>query len=50
MITTSGTILAGFGRWRLAVFEGRREIHCIEYPLGEDESLQFILTHHQTLS
>ena len=48
LITADGTILAGFGRWRLAVLEGRREIHCIEYPLGEDESLQFILTHHQT--
>jgi hypothetical protein len=48
LITTNGTILAGFGRWRLAVFESRHEIHCIEYPLSEDESLQFILTHHQT--
>ena len=47
LITTNGTILAGFGRWRLAVFDGRREINCIEYPLGEDESLQFILTYHQ---
>jgi hypothetical protein len=48
LITTNGTILAGFGRWRLAVFERRHEIHCIEYPLGEDESLQFILTYHQS--
>jgi hypothetical protein len=48
LITTDGTILAGFGRWRLGVFERRHEIHCIEYPLSEDESLQFILTHHQT--
>src|SRR5438552_9661055 len=48
LITTSGIVLAGFGRWRLAIFEGRNEINCIEYPLGEDESLQFILTHHQT--
>jgi len=48
LITTNGTILAGFGRWRLAVFERRHEIHCIEYPLNDDESLQFILTHHQT--
>ena len=47
LITTSGTILAGFGRWRLAVFEGRHEVHCIEYPLSEQESLQFILTHHK---
>jgi hypothetical protein len=49
LITTNGTILAGFGRWRLAVFEHRQdEINCIEYPLSEDESLQFILTHHQS--
>jgi hypothetical protein len=48
LVATNGTILAGFGRWRLALFEGRQEIHCIEYPLSEDESLQFILTHHQT--
>ena len=48
LITTNGTILAGFGLWRLAVFERRHEIHCIEYPLGEDESLQFILSHHQS--
>jgi hypothetical protein len=47
LITTNGTILAGFGRWRLAVFESKHEIHCIEYPLSEDESLPFILTHHR---
>jgi hypothetical protein len=48
LITTNGTILAGFGRWWLAVFDRRHEISCIEYPLGENDSLQFILTHHQT--
>ena len=48
LITTNGTILAGFGRWRLAVFELRHEITCIEYPLSEDEALKFILAHHQT--
>jgi hypothetical protein len=48
LITTNGTILAGFGRWRLAVFERRHEIPCIEYQLSEDESLQFMLSHHQT--
>ena len=47
LITTNGTILAGFGRWQSAVFDGRHEIHCIEYPLGEDEALQFIIRHHQ---
>jgi hypothetical protein len=48
LITANGTILAGFGRWRLALFEGKRELNCIEYPLSEDESLQFILTYHQS--
>jgi hypothetical protein len=47
MITRTGTILVGFGQWRLALIEGRHEIHCIEYVLSDDESLQFILTHHQ---
>ena len=48
LATTNGTILAGFGRWRSAVFNGQHEIYCIEYPIAEDESLQFILSHHQT--
>jgi hypothetical protein len=47
LITTNGTILAGFGRWRSAVFDGRHAINCIEYPLSEDEALQFIISHHQ---
>jgi len=47
LITTNGTILVGFGRWRLAMLEGRQEINCIEYPLGDDEALQFIISHHQ---
>jgi hypothetical protein len=47
IITTNGTILAGFGRWRLALLEGGREVHCIEYPLSEEESLQFILSYHR---
>ena len=48
LITTSGIILAGFGTWRLAVFECKHEIQCIEYSLNEEESLQFILTYHQS--
>jgi len=46
LVTTNGTILAGIGRWRSAVFDGRHEVNCIEYPLNEDESLQFIISHH----
>ena len=47
LITSNGTILAGFGRWRLAVFKGRRELNCVEYSLSEEESLQFILAYHR---
>ncbi|HWW14786.1 MAG TPA: hypothetical protein VN310_09020 [Candidatus Dormibacteraeota bacterium] len=48
LIMTDGTILAGIGRWRAAVFDGKHEINCIEYSLGEDEALQFIIRHHQS--
>jgi hypothetical protein len=48
LIATDGTILAGFGRWRLAVFEQRPDIYCIEHSLSADDSLTFILAHHQT--
>jgi len=48
LIATCGTVLAGIGRWRLALFEGRPEINCIEYSLTEDEALQFIISHHQS--
>jgi hypothetical protein len=48
LITTNGTILAGFGRWRAAALAGSLELNCIEFQLSEDQSLQFILAHHQT--
>jgi len=48
LITTTGIILSGFGRWRLAVFESRDQIECIEYDVSEDESLQFILSRHRS--
>src|SRR5262249_14786501 len=48
LIPTTGIILSGFGPWRLAVFESREHIECIEYEVSEDESLQFILSHHRS--
>jgi hypothetical protein len=48
LITKQGVILAGFGRWRIAVSEGVPEINCIEYPISEDEALSFILSRHRT--
>ena len=47
LITTNGTILAGFGHWRLAMLEDREEINCIEYPVADEAALQFIINHHQ---
>ena len=47
LITANGTILAGFGHWRSALLEGRDEVHCIEIPIREEESLRFILNHHK---
>jgi len=47
LITTNGTILAGIGRWRSAIFNGTHALNCIEYPLSENEALQFIISHHQ---
>jgi hypothetical protein len=47
LITKQGVILAGFGRWRIALLEGTPEINCIEYPIGEDEALSFILSRHR---
>jgi len=48
LITTNGTILAGFGRWRIAMVQGSQTLHCIEYPITEKESLEFILRYHQS--
>jgi hypothetical protein len=48
LIATDGTVLAGFGRWRLAVFERTPDIYCIEHSLSAEESLAFILAHHKT--
>jgi hypothetical protein len=47
LITTDGTILVGLGRWRSALFDDLHEINCIEYPLSEEEAVQFIISRHQ---
>lgn len=47
LITTNGTILAGIGLWRSAVFNGIHALNCIEYPLSEDEALKFIISRYQ---
>jgi hypothetical protein len=43
-VTQTGVILAGFGRWRLAVYRKVPSIECVEYSLTEEDALQFMLT------
>jgi hypothetical protein len=43
LATESGLILAGFGRWRLAVSRRVSGIECLEYTLTDDDALQFML-------
>src|ERR1700723_905601 len=45
LIRTNGTILAGFGCWRLALFDDPHEIDCIEYLLSDEEALRLIISH-----
>ena len=42
-VTQAGLILAGFGRWRLALSRKIPTIECVEYCLTEEDALQFML-------
>ncbi len=43
-VTDTGLILAGFGRWRLAVSGQVPQIECVEYSLTNEDALQFMLS------
>ncbi len=42
-VTETGVILAGFGRWQLAVSRTTPSIECVEYGLSDEDALQFML-------
>jgi hypothetical protein len=44
LVTHTGVILAGHGRWRMAVSRGVPTIECLEYTLTDEEALQFMLS------
>ena len=44
LVTHNGLILAGFGRWRMAVSRRVPTIECIEYTLTDEDALQFMLS------
>jgi hypothetical protein len=46
LVTPTGLVLGGFGHWRLAVLKKWPQINCIEYPLDEDEALEFMLVNN----
>jgi len=47
LITSEGAVLSGFGRWRSALLHRELEIQCIEYTLGPEDALKFILAHQK---
>lgn len=47
LITKDGIILAGLERWRVAQSAGRQQLECIEYSIGDGDSLPFILAYHR---
>jgi hypothetical protein len=44
LVTHNRMILAGFGRWRMAVSRRVATIECLEYTLTDEEALQFMLS------
>ena len=46
LITTSGIIISGFADWQAAISDNAT-LDCIEYPLNDEEALQFILIPHR---
>ena len=44
LVTHNGVVLAGFGRWRMAVLRRVPTIECLEYTLTDEDALQFMLS------
>jgi hypothetical protein len=44
LVTHTCVILAGFGRWRMAVSRQAPTIECLEYTLTDEGALQFMLS------
>jgi hypothetical protein len=46
-ITSTGLVLAGFGRFQIALAQNEAELTCVQIELSLDDALIFILRHHQ---
>jgi hypothetical protein len=47
VITSNNTILTGFGAWKVALFERKAAVQCLEYSLPDESVLPFVLRYHQ---
>jgi len=47
IITRSGTILKGFGRWRSAILNGEPQILCLVSQVDEEDAAKAILMEHR---
>ena len=50
VITQEQIILDGYAEWDLARVQGRPNVSCIEYELGEEEALRWLLQSHRRSS
>src|SRR5437868_3067765 len=49
VITQERIILRGYAQWELARLQGRVTVPCIEYNLGGEEALRFLVqSHHRS--
>jgi hypothetical protein len=47
LITPNGTILKGFGRWRLALFNDEEDVPCTIFLVEEERAVRVILAEHR---
>lgn len=47
VITRGRIVIDGYARWELARLQGRLLLPCIEYELGEEEALRWLLQKHR---
>jgi hypothetical protein len=46
IVTQTGIVIDGYGRWELALRQGRQSILCLEYELSEEEALRRLILSH----
>ncbi len=47
IITQDHVVIDGYARWETARLQGRETVRCIQYQLGEEEALQWLIRSHR---